>query len=191
LRRLVEGCDVVVQSYRPGALAAHGFAPADLAALRPGIVVATLSAYGETGPWGGRRGFDSLVQTATGFNTAEAEADGTAGPKPLPCQALDHASGQFLALGAMAALRRRATEGGSWLVRVSLAATGLWLRGLGQRADGFAVPDPGESLGDCREASDSGFGRIEAVRHAVRLSETPPRWILPSVPLGTHPPRWT
>ena len=191
LRGLVAGADAFLQSYRPGALDAHGFGPAALAALRPGIVVASLSAYGEAGPWGGRRGFDSLVQTATGFNAAEAEAAGGAEPKPLPCQALDHASGYFLALGVMAARLRQAREGGSWSVRLSLAGTGVWLRGLGRLADGLAAADPGEAgVADLLYEADSGFGRVRAVRHAALLSETPARWALPTVPLGTHAAAW-
>ncbi len=192
LRSLAAGADVFLQGYRPGAIAGHGFAPTDLAALRPGIVCASLSAYGEVGPWGDRRGFDSLVQTASGFNVAEAEAAGTAPPKPLPCQALDHASGYLLAFGTLAALLRRAEEGGSWHVRVSLAGTGAWLRGLGRLDGGFASPTPPrfEDTGDLLEESDSGWGRLTALRHSGRLDKTPSRWALPSVPLGTHEPAW-
>ncbi|MBD0270861.1 MAG: CoA transferase [Acetobacteraceae bacterium] len=192
LRSLAAGADVFLQGYRPGAVAAHGFAPADLGALRPGIVCTSLSAYGEAGPWGGRRGFDSLVQTASGFNLAEAEAAGTEPPKPLPCQALDHASGYLLAFGTLAALLRRAEEGGSWLVRVSLAGTGAWLRGLGRLERGFAAPAPRfEDMGDLLEESNSGWGRLLALRHSGVLEETPPRWALPSVPLGSHAPAWS
>lgn len=192
LRGLIAGADVFVQGYRPGAIAGHGFGPAELAALRPGIVCALLSAYGEVGPWAERRGFDSLVQTASGFNHAEAEAAGLKDvPKPLPCQALDHASGYLLAFGTLAALLRRAEEGGSWLVRVSLAGTGRWLRGLGRLPDGFAAQAPGISdIADLLEESESGFGRLTAMRHAGQLAETPPRWDLPSMPLGTHEARW-
>ncbi|MDO9176419.1 MAG: CoA transferase, partial [Actinomycetota bacterium] len=74
LDALVAGADVFLQGYRPGALAARGYSAQALAARRPGIVVASLSAYGALGPWADRRGFDSLVQTATGFNLAEGEA---------------------------------------------------------------------------------------------------------------------
>ncbi len=151
-------------------------------------MVATLSAYGAAGPWGGRRGFDSLVQTATGFNAAEAEAAGVEGPKPLPCQALDHASGYFLALGVMAARLRQAQKGGSWRVRVSLAGTGTWLRGLGRLADGLAVP--GVDVADLLYEAESGFGPVRAVRHAALLADTPARWDRPTVPLGTNPPAW-
>ena len=192
LKGLVAGADVFVQSYRPDALAGRGFGPEALVALRPGLVCVSLSAFGHVGPWAGRRGFDSLVQTASGFNHAEAEAAGiTDRPKPLPCQALDHASGYLLAFGALAALLRRAEEGGSWLVRVSLAGTGSWLRGLGRVAGGLDCADPGQDdVFDLLETQPSGFGRLTAVRHAARLSETPAQWQRPSVPLGTHPAQW-
>lgn len=189
LRTLAAEADVFLQSYRAGALAAHGFSAAELAALRPGIVVATLSAYGETGPWAGKRGFDSLVQTATGFNAAEAEAAGGAEPRALPAQALDHASGYLLALGSMAALHHRATRGGSWLVEVCLAGTARWLRGLGRLPDGFAAPDPGD-VDDLLEATETPDGTVKTVRHAAILSATPARWSRPALPLGSCTPVW-
>lgn len=187
---LLREADVVVQGYRPGGLAALGYGPDDVARLRPGIVYVSLSAYSHAGPWARRRGFDSLVQTASGFNAAEAEAAGQAGPRPLPAQILDHASGYLIAYGAMTALMRRADEGGSWHVRVSLAQTGFWLRSLG-RIDGLTCKDPArDDVLDCLEESQSPFGRLSAVRHPASLSDTPPHWARPSVPLGTHPPVW-
>lgn len=191
LAALVREADVFVQGYRPGGLAALGFSPQDLARLRPGIVCASLSAYGRVGPWAMRRGFDSLVQTASGFNVAEAQAAGVAEPKPLPAQALDHGAGYLLALGVQLALLRRAAQGGSWHVHVSLAQTGRWLRGLGCLLQGSAAPDPAfADVQDLMESSDSGFGRLLAVRHAGRLSATPPGWDRPSMPLGSHPTCW-
>jgi hypothetical protein len=90
----------------------------------------------------------------------------------------------------LTALGRRATEGGSWLVRCSLAQTGHWLRGLG-RIDGLSAPMPGfDDVADRLEDTPSGFGRLTAVRHSAVLSETPPRWQRPAVPLGTHPAEW-
>jgi crotonobetainyl-CoA:carnitine CoA-transferase CaiB-like acyl-CoA transferase len=187
---MLRDADVVVQGYRPGGLAALGYGPEDAARIRPGIVYVTLSAYGHDGPWANRRGFDSLVQTASGFNAAEAEAAGAEGPKPLPAQVLDHATGYLMAFAAMTALLRRAREGGSWHVRASLAQTGCWLRALG-RIDGLAIKDPArDDIRDCLEESESGFGRLSAVRHPATLAETPPHWARPSVPLGTHAPEW-
>ncbi|GAB5467926.1 MAG: CoA transferase [Rhodospirillales bacterium] len=190
LSALLREADVFLQAYRPGGLDALGFGPEAVAALRPGIVYATLSAYGPTGPWSGRRGFDSLVQTASGFNRAEAEAFGEAGPRALPCQALDHASGYLLAFGILRALAKRAEEGGSWRVRVTLAATGQWLRGLGQRSEIEAPALDRAEIADLLEESDSPFGRLSALRHAGRIEGHPSAWQAPAVPLGSHPPRW-
>jgi crotonobetainyl-CoA:carnitine CoA-transferase CaiB-like acyl-CoA transferase len=190
-RALLQGADVFVQSYRPGAVAGRGFGPNDAAAIRPGIVCVSLSAYGHVGPWATRRGFDSLTQTATGLNFAEAEASGKTGLVALPCQALDHASGYLMALGAITALLRRIDEGGSWHVRVALARTGLWLRAMGRVADGFNGSDIDfAQAADRLVTSPSAFGTLAAVRHAAEMSETPALWALPSAPFGTHPARW-
>ncbi|MEP6739859.1 MAG: CoA transferase [Caldimonas sp.] len=179
---------VFLQGYRPGSLPALGFGPAHLAALRPGIVCVSLSAYGRAGPWADRRGFDSLVQTATGFNLAEAAAAGSDEPKPLPAQILDLASAFLLAFGTEAALLRQSAEGGSWHVQVSLARTAMWLRSLGRVENGFAAPKA--DFSGRMEASDSGFGRLTALRHAARFSATPARYARPSVRPGTDPLAW-
>ena len=190
LASLLREADVFVQGYRPGAIAAFGFGPQDVARIRPGIVYVSLCAYGHEGPWAHRRGFDSLVQTASGFNAAEAEASGASEPRPLPAQVLDHATGYLMAFGAMTALARRAERGGSWHVRASLAQTGYWFRQLG-RVDNLACLDPGfDDVSDRLEDTPSGFGRLTAVRHAAVMTETPPHWVRPTVPLGTHAPAW-
>jgi crotonobetainyl-CoA:carnitine CoA-transferase CaiB-like acyl-CoA transferase len=179
---------VLVQGYRPGGLAALGYGAEALAAAHPGIVVVSLSAYGPAGPWAGRRGFDSLVQTASGFNLAEAQAYGSGPPRALPMQILDHASGHLIALAACAALWRQQHEGGSWHLQVSLARTGQWLRGLGRVDPGFHAPKP--DFTPYLQTTDSGFGRLTALRHAAQLSHTATDWPRPSVPPGTHPLAW-
>lgn len=188
LRRLAGQAHVFVQGYRPGGLEALGFGPAQLAALRPGIVCVSLTAYGTQGPWAGRRGFDSLVQTAMGFNQAEGEAAGDGKPKPLPMQILDEATGYLIAFGAAAALHRQQREGGSWLVRVSLAQTGHWLRGLGRVPGGLATPRP--DIAPYVETEPSGFGELAGLRHSALLARTPGAWPRPSMPPGSHPAQW-
>lgn len=188
LANLLRSAHVFVQGYRPGGMAALGFGPQDAARLRPGIVYVSLSAYGAVGPWANRRGFDSLVQTAAGFNQAEAAAAGQEAPKPLPMQILDHASGYLMAFGAQVALARQATEGGSWHVRVSLAQTAHWLRTLGRVDGGLSCPMPG--FAGLLETEPSGFGELVALRHAAQFSQTPARWTRPSSPPGTHPTVW-
>ncbi len=191
LRDLVRGADVFIQGYRPGAIAAFGFGPDALARLHPGIVAVSLSAYGAAGPWEGKRGFDSLVQTASGFNVAEAAAAGEEEPRALPTQALDFATGHLLAFGAIVGLIRRAERGGSWHVQASLARTGHWLRGLGRIADGFATPDPtADDFADLMEESDTPFGRVRAVRHPAVLSATPAHFATPPVSITADKPVW-
>ncbi|RQZ16240.1 CoA transferase [Burkholderia sp. Bp9031] len=191
LRALARDADVFLQAYRPGALAARGFSPHALAEQRPGIVCVSVSAYGHAGPWSMRRGFDSLVQSASGIAWSEQHAAHTDGPRHLPCQALDHATGYLAAFGAMIALARRATEGGSWHVRLSLAQTGRWLQSFGVVPDGLHAPDfAPDDVRDRIDRSASPFGTIDAVRPAERLSATPPRFTRPPVPLGTDEARW-
>jgi crotonobetainyl-CoA:carnitine CoA-transferase CaiB-like acyl-CoA transferase len=191
LKALLKDADVFLQSYRPESLAARGFGPGDAARVRPGIVYVTVSAYGHEGPWSARRGFDSLVQSASGIAWTEAHAAGETKPRHLPCQALDHATGYLAAFGAMVALHRRATEGGSWLVRVSLAQTGRWLQSMGTIADGQRTPDVGfDDVGDALQTMDSPFGRLTCTQPAERMPATPPHWALPPVPIGADGARW-
>jgi crotonobetainyl-CoA:carnitine CoA-transferase CaiB-like acyl-CoA transferase len=191
LRDLLASADIFSQGYRPRALAALGFSPQDAAKINPGIVYVSLSAYGHAGPWAERRGFDSLVQTSTGFNHAEGKAAGVDGPKELPAQMLDHATGYLMAFGAMMAKARQSREGGSWHVRVSLAQTGRWLWNLGRVADGFKTGDlKGETVKPFSEDIPSGFGPLRSIRHSAALSQTPAFWSRPAMPLGSHPPQW-
>nr|WP_206690474.1 CoA transferase [Quadrisphaera sp. INWT6] len=124
LEELLAGADVLVHGYRPGALARHGLDEASLAERHPHLVVASLSAWGEQGPWAHRRGFDSLVQAASGVAVMSGGADGR--PGALPVQALDHAAGQLLAAAVLRALALR-RDGGTWHASTSLAAQARWL----------------------------------------------------------------
>jgi len=191
LRALLRDADIFSQGYRPQAIGSLGFSPEDAAKINPGIVYVSLSAYGHAGPWAGRRGFDSLVQTSTGFNHAEGQAAGIDGPKELPAQMLDHATGYLMAFGAMMAKARQSREGGSYSVRVSLAQTGRWLWNLGRIAGGLKTEDlKGDALRPFLEDRQSGFGVLSAVSHSATLSKTPAFWARPAMPLGSHSPEW-
>jgi crotonobetainyl-CoA:carnitine CoA-transferase CaiB-like acyl-CoA transferase len=194
LRELIRGADIFLHAYRPGALAALGFSSEELQALRPGLIEVCLSAYSHTGPWAQRRGFDSLVQSASGIAWESGLAAGVAQPgQPgkLPCQALDHATGYLAAYVAMAALRRRAQEGGGWRARVSLAQTGRWLQSLPRVADGLQHPDLSrEELAQALESTPSAYGMVRAVAPVETMSATPPRFDLPPAPLDAHRPEW-
>jgi crotonobetainyl-CoA:carnitine CoA-transferase CaiB-like acyl-CoA transferase len=182
--------DVFSQGYRPGALARRGFGAEALAQLRPGIVVVELSAWGRLGPWAARRGFDTIVQCASGL----ALIEGAGAPRLMPVSAIDYVSGYLMAFGAMVALLRRAREGGSWRVRVSLARTGQWIadQGLLDAAALAAVPKemPEAEIALHSQETPSPFGLVRHLAPVARMAETPARWARPPVPLGHDPPAW-
>jgi crotonobetainyl-CoA:carnitine CoA-transferase CaiB-like acyl-CoA transferase len=196
LKNLLREGDVFSQGYRPGTLAARGLSPEALAAVRPGLVYVSLCAFSHKGPWASRRGFDTVVQNVSGITTRQGELFPGAEPGPqfYPVSAIDYLTGYLMATGAMLALARRAREGGSWLVRISLAQTGKWLVDRGEVAE--------ESLEDVETElypaeierwsieSDTPVGRLRHLGPTVRLSETPPYWARPSAPLGYHDPVW-
>jgi crotonobetainyl-CoA:carnitine CoA-transferase CaiB-like acyl-CoA transferase len=191
LLTLVRGADVFSQSYRPGALASRGLSPEALAEIRPGIVCVELRAWGREGPWRERRGFDTIVQTATGM--ALVSGGGTE-PRLMPVSAIDYVSGHLMAYGAMVALARRVREGGSWLVRVSLARTGKFIvdRGLLDAASLEGVPGdlPADEIARLTIETQTPLGRLRHLAPVVQMSETRARWTRPPVPLGTHPACW-
>ena len=192
LKELISKADVFIQAYRPNSITARGFSFEELQALRPGIICVNLSAYGRVGPWAERRGFDTLVQSATGIADESGSADG---PKHLPTQALDYLSGYLTALSVLAALIKRATAGGAYKIELSLAQTGQWLRNLGKLPTS-SVPWGGEipkaeDIPEYLMQTDSTFGRIEHLKPVGGPSETAPYWASPPVPLGTHRPVWT
>lgn len=197
LDELLSDADVFLQSYRPGSLARRGLSPEKLSAKsRNAIICANLSAYGPTGPWSDRRGFDSLVQTCSGMNVSEAEHYGAGETaRTLPFQALDSASGFFLAAGISAALYKQATEGGSYEVNVSLAGTMKFLRSIGQHegSNGFQCDQlktqddvPAEWL----EERESGFGLIKAVKHSASMEDMDVGWEIMPKPLGSDQAEW-
>src|SRR5262249_6124770 len=167
-----------------------------LARLRPGIVFVSLCAFGHVGPWASRRGFDTVVQTVSGITHRQGELFPGAEPGPqfYPVSAIDYLTGYLMAFGALVALGRRAREGGSWLVRISLAQTGRWLVGRGQVAESALAGVPQDltkaELASWSVTSDTPVGRLTHLGPVVRLSETPPRWARPTVPLGYHEPAW-
>jgi len=196
LRGLVREGDVFSQGYRPGTLGNRGFSPEALAKLRPGIVVVSLCAFSHVGPWASRRGFDTVVQTVSGITSRQGELFPGAAPGPqfYPVSAIDYLTGYLMAFGAMVALRRRVSEGGSWLVRISLAQVGRWLVGRGQVPEALLEDVPKEFTSAELErwslVSQTPVGRLHHLAPVLRLSETPPRWARPSVPLGHHEPVW-
>ena len=196
LRGLVREADVFSQGYRPGTLGSRGLSPEELAKLRPGLVYVSLCAFSHTGPWASRRGFDTVVQNVSGITLRQGELFPGAEPGPqfYPVSAIDYLTGYLMAFGAMVALARRAREGGSWLVRISLAQTGRWLVDRGEVSEAALkdVPKeiPAADIDRWSIDSDTPVGRLRHLGPTVRLSETPPHWARPSVPLGYNEPVW-
>ena len=197
LKGLVRDGDVFSQGYRPGTLSNRGLSPEQLAALRPGIIYVSLCAFSHVGPWASRRGFDTVVQNVSGITTRQGQVfpGAEAGaPQFYPVSAIDYLTGYLMAFGAMVALARRAREGGSWLVRISLAQTGRWLVGRGEVPEAELKDVPAEFTADelarWSTESQAPAGTLRHLKPTVQLSETPPHWARPSVPLGHHEPVW-
>ena len=196
LRGLVREGDVFSQGYRPGTLAQRGLSPEDLAQLRPGIVYVSLSAFGRVGPWSDRRGFDTVVQTVSGITHRQGELFPGAEPGPqfYPVSAIDYLTGYLMAFGTMVALGRRVREGGSWLVRISLAQVGKWLVDQGQVSERLlADVEPeftGEEIAAWSTGSETPSGQLTHLSPVVQLSETRAFWARPTVPLGYNEPVW-
>ncbi len=186
LRRLVSGADVFSQGFRHGALARRGFGPEELAHLRPGIVYVSENTYGQEGPWRDRPGWEQLAQATTGV----AAAHGGGRPALLPAAMADYVTGYLGALGAMIALRRRATEGGSFLVETSLARTAMWMLSLGADLNPAAAEGLGNTL-TLMDEQETAYGPLGFLRPALEMSASPPRWEVPVRPLGSDEPEWS
>jgi len=188
LRALVRDAHVFSQGYRPGALARRGFAPEALAQMRPGIIVVSIDCYGHEGPFAGRPGWEQLAQTVSGMAHEHA---GDEHPALVPAAITDYTTGYLGALGVMCALARRAIEGGSWHVRVSLARTAMWIMSLPRTAlDAPAAGLDAAAIAPWMIEMNSAWGPLSRLGPIARMSETPPRWDIPPAPLGSDPPAW-
>ncbi len=196
LRGLVSQTDVFSQGYRPGTLGGRGLSPEELAELRPGIVYISMCAFSHMGPWASRRGFDTVVQTVSGITNRQGDLFPGANPGPqfYPVSAIDYLTGYLMAFGGMVALNRRVHEGGSWLVRISLAQVGRWLVSQGEIPEANLKNIPAEftpeEIASWSTVSDTPMGKLGHLGPVLSLSETPPRWARTSVPLGHHDPVW-
>ncbi len=187
LRDLAAKADVFVQSWAPGSLDRRGLAAEQLAGLRPGIIYVSVSCFGFSGPWAGRKGFEQLGQTASGICVTDAR-DGK--PRVVPTNLLnDYLTGYLGTAGALAALARRARDGGSYHVKVSLTRTSMWVQQLGLRTIAAQL----QTLDDFRprlQQRFSAFGMLEQLGPVAQFSATPAAWVLPPAPLGSSPPSW-
>jgi crotonobetainyl-CoA:carnitine CoA-transferase CaiB-like acyl-CoA transferase len=187
LKALVKDADVFSQGYRPGALATLGFGPDELAALRPGLIYVSISCFGADGPFSHRAGWEQVAQTVTGI-LHEGRPDR---PALLPGAACDYTTGYLAAYGTLLALARRAREGGSYHVRVSLCRSGMMIYRQGKLDDVAADLDLSpEELDGMRIESHPKSGPLRHLGPAVQLSETPPRWERPTPVFGGDAAAW-
>jgi crotonobetainyl-CoA:carnitine CoA-transferase CaiB-like acyl-CoA transferase len=187
---LLASADMVINNHRSGSLERHGLDPHQLSAEHPGLVYVSVTCYGSTGPWVHRGGFDMNGSAASGLMVRE----GGQGDPRLPVTGLinDYITGYMGAIGATAALVKRATEGGSWHVTVNLARTAMWCGSLGLVDPDLAGCDEGHRLTEPRSYdAPSPLGDIHMLAPPVQFSETPPAWADPIlVPRGSSRAEW-
>ena len=188
---LVKTADVFSQGYRPDKINQMGLGPEALAEIRPGLVYVSINCYGADGPFSHRGGWEQIAQIMTGIAAEGVQSSSGYKPKTLPAAANDYITGYLGAYGTLLALARRAREGGSYHVRVSLCQTGMMIYDQGKVGTLPENLNLGMSDVDslCME-SDSHLGRIKHLAPVLSLSETRPFWALSTPKMGSNDPRW-
>lgn len=186
---LLAGADVLVHGYRPGALDGLGYDAPARRALAPGLIDVSLDAYGWTGPWAGRRGFDSLVQMSCGLAQAGQAWRQAEGPVPLPVQALDHATGYLMAASVLRLLARRLSDGTGGQARLSLARTAAFLIAAGpaEPEPAFAPETPEDRA---PEVEPTSWGPARRLRPPLTVAGAALRWDRAARNLGDDAPAW-
>ena len=189
LKQLIAEADVMVHGYRADALAGLGLSETVLRSLNPGLVDVALCAYGWTGPWAGRRGFDSIVQMSSGIAETGMRHYGKDKPTPLPVQALDYATGFILAAAAASGLAERVRSGDGSSFRTSLARVAALLENHRQGVDkpAFAPETEADLAPDIEETH---WGPARRLAHPVAIAGVPVSWDVPAGPIGTSEPVW-
>ncbi len=187
--QLLAGADILVHGYRPGALDGLGLGEAARRALNSELIEVSLCAWGWSGPWCGRRGFDSLVQMSTGIADSGMRWKGAERPVPLPVQALDHATGYFMAAAALRGLALRLREGKAITARVSLARTAAALAGCGENATGPAFTGMREADYD-QKIEQTPWGAARRLHSPVTVGGIALHWDRPAAQLGSAQALW-
>lgn len=186
---LLRDADILMHGYRPGALDGLGYSMAERANINPDLIDVSLCAYGWTGPWATRRGFDSLVQMSSGIANFGMVQSQSAMPKPLPVQALDHATGYLLAAAAIEALHQRLAHKVISSAQLSLARTAhLLISSARQNSQKPFAPETIADLEDILEETD--WGQAYRVRFPLQIGETPHKFDYPATALRTTQPAW-
>ena len=203
LRDLAKTSDVFNQGFRKGALDRRGFGPSDMASLRPGIIYVSENCYGHEGPWATRPGYEQYSQIISGLadlqgklapiepnaDTRIALGNDPQAPRLVGAAVNDYTTAYFAAYGVLEALRRRAVEGGSWHVQVSLTQTSMWFQNLGL-IEGVGSETKLGDVTDFLETHDTPYGEMRHLAPSLHMSETEPYWAFGSRPLGSDSPEW-
>ena len=191
MKALIRGADVFSQGYRPGVISKLGFGPEEVAALRPGIVYASIDCYGADGPFSHRGGWEQVAQTMTGLCHEGQTAERPDGPALLPAAACDYTTGYLAAYGILLALARRARYGGSYHVRVSLCQSGMFIYRQGRVAfPGLDLDLSAAELDAIRIESRPKSGPLRHLGPILKFSEAQPHWTRPTPQLGGDAPEW-
>jgi crotonobetainyl-CoA:carnitine CoA-transferase CaiB-like acyl-CoA transferase len=186
---LLRRADVLVHGYRADAFDNLGLDARTRRDIRPGLVDVSLNAYGWSGPWRNRRGFDSLVQMSAGIADAGMRLIGKDRPTPLPVQALDHATGYFLAAAVVRGLTQRIATGRGFEARASLARTAqLLVSEPAGIVTGDLAPAAEDDWSELIEATE--FGPARRLRSPLTIGDMPMCWDRPAVKLGSSAPEW-
>lgn len=193
LRELAKNADIFVEGYRPQSMEKHGFGVKELAQLRPGLIYVSVDCYGPGGVYSDRAGWDQCAQAVTGIAYTQGQLEGVGRPKLTPVFCADFLTGYLGAYGAMLALLKRAKEGGSYHVHVSLCQAAMLLQREGlvegfEKAPGKLTEEEFERYAVFEDGTP--YGDIKTLGPVVRMSETNPRWDGPAPELGSAEPVW-
>ncbi|MFF2911457.1 CoA transferase [Paenibacillus sp. NPDC057934] len=193
LKELVREADVFIEGYRPHSLEAHGFGVEELAKLRPGLIYVSVNCYGSGGPFASRAGWDQVAQAVTGVSYTQGNAIEAGQPKLTPVYLCDFLTGFLGTFGAMVALARRAKEGGSYRVQVSLCQSSMLIQRQGLLE--HFKPAPGQLSQEEFESyavydNNTSYGDLKSLGAVIRMSETPPQWSRTTPALGSDKAEW-
>lgn len=186
--QLLKDADILLHGYRADALEQLGFAAERRRQLAPGLIDVCLNAYGWSGPWQNRRGFDSLVQMSSGIAEAGQRWKQADKPTPLPVQALDHATGYLMAASAIRLLTERLRTGRGGSARLSLARTAKLLIENGPGTSEALRPE--DERDQAMQVEQTPWGPAQRLQPPLTISGTPVQWALPATELGSHRPQW-
>ncbi|MBK5527994.1 CoA transferase [Pseudomonas sp. TH06] len=186
--QLLKDADILLHGYRADALEQLGFGAERRRQLAPGLIDVCLNAYGWSGPWQNRRGFDSLVQMSSGIADAGQRWKQADQPTPLPVQALDHATGYLMAASAITLLTERLRSGSGGSARLSLARTAKLLIEHGPGTDEALRAEDDRDQG--LQVEQTPWGPAHRLQAPLTISGTPVQWALPATELGSHRPQW-